>query len=437
MFRRLSRHSGERGSALIAVVGVMAVLLVITLTVTSSSLQALTVTTSIRAGVQAQAAAEAGIDAALAELQRTPSSCPTDGLFQSPDGTLPAYTSTVWTHATGWVQKCPTGAADETEVQIVSTGHAGADSAGLKTTRVVESIFTISGTVSPGPVVYSYGSAVVNQFSTKDSLGSPVDVVVATGDYTCTSSGTIAGNLIVNGAVSLYNSCSVAGDVYANGTVDIASWVTFTYDWSDFEKEGFVPFSTDSNELVAPGSKKCQLGSWVQDNSGDSLHQFYEDLRNLTKPTIVDVRQCDTFDFGSIEMNVKSDIAFLFHEVVVNDFSVVASDGNDHKIWFIAPGVEALGANKCSSNFTVNGSVQFDTEISAMLYTPCAVVFNRTQWRGQIYSESFVVNNTSNVDFVPMSIPGTDLYGAMPAGSDPDDSRWTLLSSRDRTNGDK
>ena len=60
--------SRERGSALIGVLGIMSVTSVIAVTATSMSMHAVGYTTSTRAGVQAEAAAEAGVDYAAANL---------------------------------------------------------------------------------------------------------------------------------------------------------------------------------------------------------------------------------------------------------------------------------------------------------------------------------------------------------------------------------
>jgi hypothetical protein len=57
-----SRGASERGSAILAVLGVMGVTMVIAVTTTTASLHAVGITTSTRASVEAEAAAEAGID---------------------------------------------------------------------------------------------------------------------------------------------------------------------------------------------------------------------------------------------------------------------------------------------------------------------------------------------------------------------------------------
>ena len=122
-FRRL--RDEERGAGMAAVIGLLAVSLLTTSLVATSVVQATKYTTVTRAGVQSQAAAEAGIADARAGLIN--GTCTTKAnRYASATGAVPAYVATVWVPSgASWVRGCPSGTA--TQVRILSTGYAQAE----------------------------------------------------------------------------------------------------------------------------------------------------------------------------------------------------------------------------------------------------------------------------------------------------------------------
>ncbi len=118
------RMRGERGSSLIAVIGIAAVTAIIGVTVGTVAVNALNYTTDNRVSLQARAAAEAGINDAVAGLQTTGSCAAKSATYSS--GSTPIYNATIQYKTTGaWIAGCPTSAT--TEVRIESTGMAGED----------------------------------------------------------------------------------------------------------------------------------------------------------------------------------------------------------------------------------------------------------------------------------------------------------------------
>lgn len=233
MFRRLSQQSAERGSAVMAVIGVMAVVLVITLTVTSSSLQALSITTSTRAGVQAQAAAEAGFAFAMTHLG-TPETCPQAPLKSS---IAPIFTATVlYLSADNSAVNC----ADAVRLIIVSTGTAanpGEEATSTAETRTVEAVFEFAaaGTSAPKTVAAIYsdaGGSFAHSSKLSAADGSVPVIQVRTGDPSCADSGNPSKvysptfNLVIaDGGMSLNGSCEVSANVWASGAVELNSSV--------------------------------------------------------------------------------------------------------------------------------------------------------------------------------------------------------------------
>jgi hypothetical protein len=302
-FRRRIRD--EHGAAMAAVVGLMAVTVVLTTVVASSVISASGVTTSVRAGVQSQAAAEAGVAAARLGLV-TGTCLARTGRYQSAAAATPEYLATIWIPSgSGWVRGCPAGTG--TQVRILSTGYAAAEAVDGVSGRDQTSIEVVlsaleepapgpTPTIPPvtieasGPAIYAYNS---NGFAGSGKLisldGSTPSVLVKTGDVTC--SGGSAGQadwVIDDGAFAVSGSCNITGTVWVDkgltvsgGTViggsAIASSVTVTGSskingsaWSTGNvvldgggTEVGVNVTAGGN-LTITGSAKVKKNTWVQ-----------------------------------------------------------------------------------------------------------------------------------------------------------------------------
>lgn len=222
------RSEGERGSAILGVIGISAVIMIFVAMSGTILVGAMHFTDNTRAGVQAQAAAEAGIVAAQADL--------TKGVCNAPytTSTAPVYTVTLAYQlpditGTTWHQGCPTNNADVKMVKIVSVGSGTALS---PTTKKVETIFNYVPAVLPqpvqgtGPGVFGYqvvDSSVTN-LTIKQQGNSKPGIMFVNGSMNCQSGGYIQGDIILGGgSYSTTSACTINGDVYASNTVSIAN----------------------------------------------------------------------------------------------------------------------------------------------------------------------------------------------------------------------
>jgi hypothetical protein len=233
LISRLVRRvrSDDRGAALAAVIGLMATGLLLTALVTGSVVSAMGFSSSTRAGVQAQAAAEAGIAAARAGLiSGTCSAQPTHAgapAYLSAAGTAPEYVATIWSAgASGtWVAGCPIGTS--TQVRILSTGYATAVGIGddSRDEAHLEAVLSSAGTpttiIAGGPAIYAYNAGSFGNGGELVSLdGTTPEVIVATGNVTCDNNFQATANLVVNGGnLNVDNGCDISGNVWASGTV--------------------------------------------------------------------------------------------------------------------------------------------------------------------------------------------------------------------------
>ncbi|TFD34760.1 hypothetical protein E3T37_16500 [Cryobacterium sp. TMT2-10] len=228
LIERIHGLRRERGSALVGVIGVLAVASIVTLTVGTLTVGALTFTNSTRAGVQAQAAAESGVDVAAAALAA--GNCqPT---FVSGGGSIPKYSVAIYFTRISTGEDSYTGCpsfADVDRVRVVSTGSAvGPGTVSAK----IEAVFAFIPLPVPPPITASGGAiyAFAQNDPTMNNLtvtqGSTVRPVIQylSGSMTCTSQSTIDGDVILGqGSVSSMSQCTVNGDLWASGTVDMQS----------------------------------------------------------------------------------------------------------------------------------------------------------------------------------------------------------------------
>lgn len=226
---RLQRtlREDERGVALPTVMIFMLAGVILSLVVSSTVLYSYTFTSTTRAGVQAQAAAEAGVAAAQAALF-SGTCTDTSGVIT---GTNPQFTAEIWRRAdesATWDQACP---SILDEVRIESTGYAetrgvNGDSSG--DVAVVEAI--LGNAASPvsvsasGPAIFAYDATGFGGSGSLISLdGGTPDVMLRTGNVTCNGGSSGAVNLVIkSGNFTAAGSCTVSGDVWVNGAANIS-----------------------------------------------------------------------------------------------------------------------------------------------------------------------------------------------------------------------
>lgn len=235
--RSASRDVNERGSAILGVLGVMGVTIVVAVTTTTASLHAVGITTSMRASVEAEAAAEAGIDYAASQLatsvcqaQYTSSTAPVFSVVVSYSdlSTSPGTTDTSWTIG------CPASTSAQ-RLKLVSTGTASTVGVAGNTTgnvRKVEAIYPYTpnppenSIVPSGPATYSYSQQdpTINNLTITQAGTVRPSIVYLSGSATCTSGSQITGDLVFGGgSLSVTSGCTINGDLYSSNVVSIQS----------------------------------------------------------------------------------------------------------------------------------------------------------------------------------------------------------------------
>lgn len=460
------RAGNERGSALVAVLGVMVVGLILTTLIASSVVRAFGFSSSTRAAVQSQAAADAGVAAARAGLYVVGNCAlqPTPGQYSS-SGSLTYTAKVLFDSGSGFTAGCPSLSA--TRVQIISTGTAQARGVAGVTggnTRTVEATFNY---VTPGPHPSGYGIDLYGggdiQANSSLDLSESGGLIVQNGNLTCSNNGVVIngdvvvggnldftdgsthnwecainGNASVSGAATLGSKGTISGNLsaaslspwnpaapHANvaGTYTVSSTIPPIPPWTDV---GYVPSDwVDSSNapfqvITAPAVASCTLNSGTLGGTASP-----------GKGVIIDMRLCPGGPSAGNNTSIAltSDVVIFanqFNFSNVNSLAFSSSSGSVHRLWLITPdnvkdqqptcdrtaaSPDTQGDFNVKNNLSASDVIATTNAIQAMIYTPCAFLAkNGFTWNGQIYAgQPSILNNNPTFTFAQIGIAGCDL----------------------------
>ncbi len=513
--RMTQRRSSEQGSALIAVLGVMAVAAIIAVTVTTSTVHALGVTSSNRASVQARAAAEAGIDQALVDLQNT---C----TVTSQSLTAPRY-EYVFSYALNsvspsWQPGCPPD--DAKLVRIVSTGHAedpGVGGASSGDSRDIEAIYAYIPVyvevpaIEPAVYAHTMEGTFKNFVLNSSAESIKADVQIKNGNVICLNGATIDGSVVLaNGYVDL-DRCNVNGDIHVSQTVNIDGSGTVVkgniialgqgsavgsevvrlrsgigevqgsvYAGGNIRVEdlvkGGVTLAGTASHVVRVDSSGRVMGDvvssgtlnisgtvdgsttsgltglaalpaprvpdwtdipypssswggytevmWSGDCNVGNSHAFWDGLATQTASTgniVVNALSCGAaginFQNNIRNLVLSANVSFIAWKFHVDKLVVDSNDTTTRYLWFMVPDNVNDDLPTCTGNagtITLTNEADIDATISAMAYTPCKVISDRNNWRGQLYGGTMEFLQQAQLVYVPVGVPGVDFDASLP-----------------------
>jgi predicted acyltransferase (DUF342 family) len=218
-----SGENSQAGVALIAAIGVMAVLMIVIMTVSAASVSASEFASATRAGVQSRAAADAGIDAVRAKLM--------DGKFVCalPRGTNPTFDVTVaYSDSSNSSMTCSNGSVAGTPktARITSTGEAGSAAMAALVSpvyTVIGATVDISMAAGNGAIltkaVFSEGDMTLTNQTSLLASGAHPGSLYSNGSVTCLTTATVQGGIIAQKDFSVGNDCTIEGSVWTGGNV--------------------------------------------------------------------------------------------------------------------------------------------------------------------------------------------------------------------------
>ncbi|WP_157157214.1 hypothetical protein [Diaminobutyricimonas sp. LJ205] len=448
---------------MVAVIGVMAALAIITVTVTTMTTQAVGITSSSRASVQARAAAEAGIDVATAALKTT------NGCVATLASADPTWNATIaYDEGGGWIDGCPTAMA--TLARVLSTGSAAAEgvagvSGGDQVT--IEAVYKIEPIITQVPVagsaVYAHEIQGVLKKFELDSADNSVatSVSIKNGDVKCTNGASIGGDLLLGNGNADLDMCDVAGSVYVNGNAVVhksaiggvvratgTALVTQSTvgGTPPILSGGTVPPPSIPDWVDVPGtaaywaSHGYNVVNWTGPCAISKHVAAWANIKDYTTPTVIDFRSACPATMVSTNNNmdtvaINTDIIFISHQFTFDKLYFSAT--TDRKLTFLVPDDVVGDGPTCAPPGSLNGEIRltneanFGTKIAAIVYTPCQIFSDRDGFRGQLYGGEVEFAQQASLTFVPVGIAGVDLTGGATTPVQTGISLGARLSYRD------
>lgn len=481
--RRLTAARDERGSAMVAVIGVVLITLIVTTVIAASVIQAIGFSTATRANVQSQAAAEAGLAVAQASLLR--GEC-TTGIYSSTGD--PSYYVEI-RYTKGGVEQIGCPEEGSSRVDIVANGDATHPGQGVtygdESNVTASYVSTGSSVPGSGAAIYAYsatgfggsGSLVSmtgdeatvhikdGSVSCDGASSVPDSFVIANGGLTATGSCNINGSVWASGKVKLTGSLSVGGEVVASdlemtgsSRVGGTAWITGHTEmaWSTrvgghlttktFDGKNppgntpagrtviasgppVKPLPTVADWIDFPYDPSMWPGFAVQTISGNCSNSgAFNMIQNAVNamaggPGILDARGC-TGPFKPSQyqtLKLKGDLAIFAYDFELgNSFKIDADD--DYKLWLITPDEVADGVPTCPSGSEMHLSGTFANSPSTigLIYTPCKATIGASNlWYGQVFAGQTSVSGAASIHFAPVGLPGYDLATGGSSGGQP------------------
>lgn len=460
----------ERGSVMVAVIGVMAVMMIVSATVMAMTVHSLGFTSSTRAGIQSVVASESGTS--VAEVALRGGTC----AASYAQAITPVFSATVSYSLSAtndvWVNGCPAAGINAQRIKVVSTGSAAAlgvagNSSG--DSSIVEAIYEVKllpGIHPSGAAMYLFGGVVFkNNADLLASDGGRAAIQVKEGNMECANNTVIEGDVIVeNGNLDII-ACTIKGNAWASGTAKLglitgnlaASSVNISaanlpdHVFGVYTQGAAVPTVPDWVDLAyVPESWKDADGQPFKVTAiGPDCSltpTMLTTAANGNKPVIIDGLACPSgVSAPNGQVVLKNDLV-IFANAFNFEYQVefISQTLDEHQVWFITPDNVPDRLPTCGpgqGDFVMKNGFKINRQtVSAMLYTPCKfMAMNSFEWRGQIYANGAndFMNNTS-FEYVPLGLPDVDLDTGDPmaGGSIGSDAELgSVLSVRDVASG--
>jgi predicted acyltransferase (DUF342 family) len=361
---RLARRAkrDDDGAALVSVVGLIAVTAIVCIAVTSSVISATSVTTLVRAGVQSEAAAQAGIDYVLGQFAAKKYPCSYDATAQTPSFSITA----TYTTSTGAAISCNAAqqaSSTPANASIVSTGRAtlkGTASAGRDTHRMgatvsITSASTPAAALDKALFTESAFNLTNDSYIDPSSAGALDGDVYTNGALTCATQNVISGTIAARGAVTVTNLCQTKESIWSGGNVDLSNsnvkvagdlYAVGTVVMSNAHIEGNV--IANGNVTINTTSTACASGATA--NVCGSLYSLNGTV-TMTNDAKVggSIYARGAVNIGNNGTLVAKDVISLNGNLLLSNSATV---GGNVKVYGTAGSAGNITASKtCASNF--------------------------------------------------------------------------------------
>lgn len=467
------RDDAERGSVMMVTILVMGVSIGLSLLVLNVAISSGKTSGFDRQRATAVSAAEAGVDASYASMQSSgtalPCSWPTTGSQQVgsyPDAAA-VRTSIRYYAADNTVLPCPAGGTlaiglNPVQALISSVAETGAGSA-TKSTRKMEALVNLTsvpGDVFDKPFLGNSGVTISQSGTIRGNVGNDADLYT-NGDFSCTSSPVIEGNLFVPyGSATLQNSCRTLGDTWArdsvtlegnkimggrvlsstssvtasgntgiNGTVIARGSINWSNcaagqclsNQSDVPSPPAQPFPVLNDDEAALSKWRDQGYTVIDQPGGVACGQATGDWIRLNAPSLPGKTLLKTdchvafsnFGGGSSNIvNFAGDFALFARGGILTSQTVRFTSGGTAAapklVYMVVPYNAAASVPCASPSISVGNSFSSDETMSLLWYSPCDIVYGNSGTSfGGVYSGSELSSgNAFTLNYRPITVHG-------------------------------
>jgi hypothetical protein len=139
-------------------------------------------------------------------------------------------------------------------------------------------------------------------------------------------------------------------------------------------------------------------------------------------PGIIDARSCSGITFSdNAPLTVTGDLAIFANSFMLSNGGGIATPNGAHKLWLITPDNTPDHAPTCSSpssDTEISGDFKQDPQVTAMIYTPCAITVTASgNWYGQLYASTAELSGSGVLAYKPITLPGADMSTGMLGGN--------------------
>jgi hypothetical protein len=473
MTRLRIKRANDGGYALMAALAITLVLLSAVAALTPMAIRTATNTGRFRDRAGAISAAEGQVDAMVSTITAALTASPTApawpctpvGAIVTDSGPHSINTTTTVTYfdANGSDVGCPGAGTLVRSATVRSVATSPALPNTLPVRRVMEALLAFSGGDTVPVSIYTLPRSM---FSEKDvtfqntvkvtqAPGVSMSSLYTNGNFTCANNTGLAGDLVVQGGVSMANSCAVGGSVTSGGAVDLLSTQASIGGsvvavgnvnvaggshaiGGTIRAGGFAWWSGCTSGLCTSGDLSISApvreslpnlpwdadveAAWV--HAGWSVVKFEnpEDcnvtggtnapgqwlLTNSTVagPKTVVRTTCPVVIGNTGTISVARDVAVIADGEIAFNTSAHFQAAAVQSLYFIQP-TKSVSPDCGTGGIALNNNVTFAPTISLMLFTPCNITAAQSlDVTGQVYAGgSLDFNNSVALQFRPMPIP--------------------------------
>ncbi|HVE46376.1 MAG TPA: hypothetical protein VNA57_06480 [Acidimicrobiales bacterium] len=449
----MSMQRDESGFAIVTAVMVIMIVTILGLVTLRLSLHSSDTTASNRKRVQAVGAAEAGIDFALARMQKDAAlPCTLADTLQT-EPTISRYSATItYRDANGVVLACPAGGfltsgTPKTAV-IVSQGTTNAKAFGNRAMQALVRLDPAVGSTGFDKAIFSNSTITVANNTDVYGENGPDGDIYTNGDFVCDSGNQhYRGNIIAPaGSISFLQKCTVDGDLYARNDVKTTNNALIAHDIKSSKGNIALSGATEvRHDAIANGTNTGGIvrnnrvaganipdpvvqsmptldfdaAAWtaggyndqttINDCSTGSTSPLYAAIKSIetaTAPKLIRTT-CKVFLTRDLKLNRNLAIFADGGFDMSNNFNLMSTASTVRDMHFIVPS-SAVTTTPCVEPGikTDTGSTFFDT-VHYLMYTPCKITLkNANGGYGQIYGGTVSIENNFTFHYAPVSVFG-------------------------------